>query len=142
MWKTIVVPLAMSAMLAGSAGTSPAGPCAEADRTDDAAAERDEPAEADDTARNVRDREDDTLTPFDQGGSEGDLKITQQIRRALVDDDELSTNAKNVKVITVDRVVTLRGPVESTAERDTIAGVARRTPGVERVENQLEVDAD
>jgi osmotically-inducible protein OsmY len=119
------------------AGASPAirpnsGSCADADG----------PTEADDTAKNVRDRNDATLTPLDQGGSEGDMRITTEIRKALVDDDALSTNAKNVKVITVDSVVTLRGPVETAQERVAIAAIAQKTPGVTRVDNQLEVDAD
>lgn len=95
--------------------------------------------EPDNTGRNVRDRDDAAVTPGDQGSSDTDLKITQEIRRALTDSDELSTNAKNVKIITLDRVVTLRGPVESQAERDAIAKVAQATSGVQSVDNQLEV---
>jgi hyperosmotically inducible periplasmic protein len=98
-------------------------------------------ADADNSGRNTRDRGDATLTPMDQGGSEGDRTITQQIRKALVADKALSTNAHNVKIITVDSVVTLRGPVKSPAEKATIADVARKTGGVKRVDNQLEVEA-
>ena len=97
--------------------------------------------EPDNTGRNVRDRDDATKTPGDQGSSEADIKITQEIRRALTDSEQLSTNGKNVKIITLDRVVTLRGPVDSQAERDAIAKVAQSTAGVQRVDNQLEVDA-
>ncbi len=96
--------------------------------------------DADDTARNERDRNDRTLTPMDQGGSTADRTITQDIRKMIVDDDRLSTNAKNVKVITVDGVVTLRGPVKSAAEKTTVAGMARKAPGVKRVDDQLEVE--
>ena len=101
----------------------------------------DTPPAADNTGRNVRDRNDQAVTPGDQGSSDADLKITQQIRRALTDSDQLSTNAKNVKIITLDRVVTLRGPVSSSAERDAIVKVAKSTAGVRRVDNQLEVAA-
>ena len=100
----------------------------------------DDRKDADDTARNVRDRDDRTLTPTDQGASEGDRTITQEIRKAVTDDDNLSTNAKNVKIITVDGVVTLRGPVKSTQEKTTVAGIARKAPGVKRVDDQLEVE--
>ena len=96
--------------------------------------------DADNSGRNTRDRDEATLTPMDQGGSEGDRTITQQIRKALVADKALSTNAHNVKIITVDSVVTLRGPVKSPAERATIAEVARKTGGVKRVDDQLEVE--
>jgi osmotically-inducible protein OsmY len=101
----------------------------------------DPPAAADNTGRNVRDRNDQAVTPGDQGSSDADLKITQEIRRALTESDQLSTNAKNVKIITLDRVVTLRGPVSSAAERDAIAKVAKSTAGVQRVDNQLEIAA-
>ncbi len=96
--------------------------------------------DADDTARNARDRDGRTLTPMDQGGTESDRTITQEIRKAVTDRDELSTNARNVKIITVDGVVTLRGPVKSETEKTTVASLARRTTGVKRVDDQLEVE--
>jgi len=79
---------------------------------------------------------------LDQGNSSGDLRITQNIRKALVGDNALSTDAKNVKVITIDQVVTLRGEVETAKERETIVSLATATPGVKRVEDQLEIDQD
>jgi osmotically-inducible protein OsmY len=88
----------------------------------------------------VRDRDDKTLTPMDQGGSASDRELTAAIRRAIVDDDSLSTNAQNVKIVTVDGVVTLRGPVKNTAERAAVASMAAKANGVKRVENQLEVE--
>lgn len=96
--------------------------------------------DADDTARNARDSKGNTLTPFDQGGSEADREISAAIRKALVDNDQLSMNAHNVKIITRDGQVTLRGPVKSTAEKTTIANVAAKTTGVKGVDNQLEVE--
>jgi osmotically-inducible protein OsmY len=95
--------------------------------------------DADNTGRNVRDRHD-TLTPMDQGNSEADRTITQSIRQELVKNDRLSSNGKNIKIITVDGVVTLRGPVKSAEERSTIASVAQRAGGVKRVDNQLEIE--
>jgi hyperosmotically inducible protein len=100
----------------------------------------DAPKDADDTARNVRDRDSKALTPMDQGGTEGDRTITQEIRKALTGSDELSTNAKNVKIITVDGVVTLRGPVKNANEKTTIASIARKASGVKRVDDQIEVE--
>ena len=96
--------------------------------------------DADNTGKNVRDRDDKTLTPMDQGGSASDRELTAAIRRAIVDDDSLSTNAQNVKIVTVDGVVTLRGPVKNTAERAAVASMAAKAKGVKRVENQLEVE--
>jgi len=100
----------------------------------------DQRPDADDTERNVRDRKDTTLTPTDQGGSESDRTITQEIRRAVMAQDGFSTNAKNVKIITVDGVVTLRGPVKTADEKATIASLAGRTAGAKRVDNQLELE--
>ena len=98
-----------------------------------------DPPNADNSAKNVRDRNDKTLTPMDQGGSEADRDLTAAIRRAIVADDALSTDAHNVKIITQDQVVTLRGPVKSAAEKAAVAAKAQQAKGVKRVDNQLEV---
>jgi osmotically-inducible protein OsmY len=95
--------------------------------------------EPDNSGRNVRDRNDATKTPADQSENEGDRTITQNIRKALTDDDSLSTNAKNVKIITNDGTVTLRGPVKSEKEKSDIEAKAKQVAGVKRVDNQLEV---
>src|SRR5262245_53616897 len=98
-------------------------------------------AAADNTARNVRDKDANVPTPMDQGGSEADRTITEHVRKAVVDDDALSTNAHNVKIITQNGVVTLRGPVNTATEKATVVAMARSTPGVTRVDDQLEVKA-
>jgi len=61
---------------------------------------------ADNTRINVRDRDDSTLTAGDQGASEADRDITQQIRKGLTSNDKMSTTAKNIKIITRDCKVT------------------------------------
>jgi hyperosmotically inducible periplasmic protein len=94
---------------------------------------------ADNTGKNVRDRADGALTPEDQGGSEADREMTRQIRRAITSADQASMNAKNIKIITRDGTVTLRGPVQNDQERQTIAATAQKIPGVHAVDNQLEV---
>lgn len=93
--------------------------------------------EADDTGVNVRDRGGETQTPFDQSNEERDVELTRQIRQQIVEGD-FSMNAENVKVITEQGVVTLRGPVESEAERQAIVEIAR-VAGAARVDDQLEV---
>ena len=97
--------------------------------------------DADNTAKNVRDRGDKTLTPPDQGGAAADRELTAEIRRTIVGDDSLSMNAHNVKIVTVDGVVTLRGPVKSADEKAMVASKAQAAKGVKRVDNQLEVEA-
>ena len=96
--------------------------------------------DADNTARNVRDRNDATIDPLDQGGSEADRNITAEIRKAVVADDSLSMNAHNVKIITRDGVVTLRGPVKSSEEKMAVASAAAKIAGVKKVDDQLEVE--
>jgi osmotically-inducible protein OsmY len=93
----------------------------------------------DNTGKNVRDRDDKTLTPFDQSESEADRTLTQRIRQAVVDDDSLSTNAKNVKIISVNGRVTLRGPVASEQEKAAIATKAQQIAGADKVDDQLEI---
>ncbi len=93
----------------------------------------------DNSGRNERDRNDATKTAGDQSESEADRTISQNIRKAVTSDDSVSTNGKNVKIITVDGVVTLRGPVKSEAEKTNIAAKAQQIAGVKNVENQLEI---
>lgn len=97
---------------------------------------------ADNTGRNVRDRSNQSLTSGDQSENETDRTITQNIRRALMDDDSLSTNAKNIKIITINGVVTLRGPVNTDREKNEIAKKAKAVNGVKSVDNQLEVNRE
>jgi hyperosmotically inducible protein len=93
----------------------------------------------DNTAVNQRDRAPENLTPMDQSNKPSDLKMTQEIRRAIVKDDQLSTDAKNVKIITIDGAVTLRGPVKTDQEKAAIAAKAAQLAGDSNVHNELEV---
>jgi len=94
---------------------------------------------ADNTKLNERDRDRTKITPFDQGNNQADLDTTQNIRKAIMADDSLSMDGRNVKVITNAGVVTLRGPVKNNAERVAIETIARNYAGANRVDNQLEV---
>jgi osmotically-inducible protein OsmY len=96
----------------------------------------------DNTARNARDRNTHAVTAGDQAENEADRTVTMQIRRTLMEDDSLSTNGKNVKIITINGVVTLRGPVNSDREKNEIGRKAREVTGVKNIDNQLEVKAD
>ncbi len=91
------------------------------------------------TEINVRDKGNTTLTPEDQKETESDIKITADIRQAIIKNKSLSVNAQNVKIITRNGVVTLRGPVESKKESKKIKKIAKHTPGVLKVDNQLEI---
>ncbi len=77
-------------------------------------------AKADDTAVNKRDRADAELTADQQKNNRSDVQLTAEIRRAIVKDKTLSTNAHNVKIIVRDGLVTLKGPVASQAEKTKV----------------------
>ena len=94
---------------------------------------------ADNSAKNQRDVKGGPLTPEDQSNAKPDIDLTARIRQAVVKDDALSVLAKNVKIITVDGAVTLRGPVNSQAEKDSIQAKAVQIAGAGKVTNQLEV---
>ena len=96
--------------------------------------------DADNSAKNARDRGDETITPTDQGGSAADREVTANVRKAIVEDDALSMNAHNVKIVTTGGVVTLRGPVKSASEKSSVAAKAQKVAGVKRVDNQLEIE--
>lgn len=96
-------------------------------------------ADADNTSINERDRNGTLPTAGDQSESDVDLQATQLIREALVKENNLSTTAKNVKIITIKGVVTLRGPVNSEAEKAHIEQVAKKIAGVKNVDNHLEI---
>jgi osmotically-inducible protein OsmY len=95
--------------------------------------------EPDNTARNVRDRNNSTLTPLAQGNSKADLDTTSQIRKEIIAGKDMSVSAKNVKIITIDGHVTLRGPVNTAEEKRLIGEIADRIAHSENVDNQLEV---
>jgi osmotically-inducible protein OsmY len=99
--------------------------------------------DADNTAKNERDRDSNAMTADGQmEGSKGDVEITRQIRAAIVEDDSLSSNAKNVKIITKSGQVNLRGPVANAAESTKIASIAQKYVGAAKVKNELEVSKD
>lgn len=95
--------------------------------------------DADNTGRNIRDRNSDAVLPTNQSENDEDRAITQRIRQAIMADDTLTNDAKNIKVITIKRVVTLRGPVNTAEEKENITKKANQTKGVAEVDNQLEV---
>ena len=93
------------------------------------------------TEINVRDKGNTTLTPEDQKETESDIKITADIRKAIIKNKSLSVDAQNVKIITRNGLVTLRGPVETKKESKKLKKIAKHTPGVLKVDNQLEIKA-
>ena len=97
------------------------------------------PVAPNNTAVNVRDRAPDAMTAGEQSNAKGDVALTRKIRRAVVKDSSLSMLSHNVKIVTANGNVTLRGPVNSEAEKVAIASKAKAIAGAGNVDNQLEV---
>ena len=93
----------------------------------------------DNTKVNNRDQAKGATTADQQKENASDREITQKIRRALVDDKSLSTYAHNVKVVTQDGQVTLKGPVRSEDEKKTVEAKATEVAGAGQVINQLSI---
>jgi uncharacterized membrane protein len=88
--------------------------------------------------KNARDRDDQSVTATDQSNDPADLKLTADIRKMVVGDDSLSMMSKNVKIITVGGVVTLRGPVETEKEKAAIESHAKQG-GAKNITNEPEI---
>ena len=99
-------------------------------------------AEPDNTGVNARDTNRETREPklpIDQKETQHDVDLTAKVRQRVLATEGMSINARNVKIVTADGHVTLRGPVDSPAERDTIARIAREIAGEGNVDDQIEV---
>jgi hyperosmotically inducible protein len=109
-------------------------------RVDDQAAPKVlEQRPADNTGTNERDRKETETTADNAGQSNSDVDIMAKIRRSVVDDDSLSTDAHNVKIVAEHGIVTLKGPVATAAERDAIVAKASMVVDPKNIVNQIEI---
>lgn len=97
------------------------------------------PTAPNNSAVNVRDRAPDAMTADQQSNTKSDMTTTREIRKAVVKDHSLSILAHNVKIVSVNGKVTLRGPVNTEKEKVAIASKARAIAGRGNVDNQIEV---
>jgi hyperosmotically inducible protein len=81
------------------------------------------------------------VTTADQQKMNGsDRQLTQKIRKAVIADKSLSTYAHNVKIISQNGSVTLKGPVRSEDEKKSIvAKAAEIVGGPDKVTDELTV---
>ena len=94
---------------------------------------------ADNTKVNTRDRAKGAVTADQQKENAADRELTQKIRRELMRDKTLSTYAHNVKVVAQGGQVTLKGPVRSEAEKQSVESKAVELAGAGHVTNQMSV---
>lgn len=93
----------------------------------------------DNTKINQRDRNAGEPTADQQKANSSDRAITQQIRKSIVKDSSLSTYAHNVKVITQNGMVTLKGPVRSEEEKKAIEQKATEVAGADKVTSEIDI---
>ena len=88
---------------------------------------------------NQRDRANGATTADQQKENATDREITQKIRRAVVDDKTLSTYAHNVKIVSQNGQVTLKGPVRTADEKKNVEAKAIAVAGSGHVTNQINI---
>jgi len=88
---------------------------------------------------NTKNNKDQTTTADQQKMDPSDRAITQKIRKSIHDDKSLSTYAHNVKIITQNGKVTLRGPVRTVDEKNSIHSRAAAVAGEDNVTDELQV---
>lgn len=94
---------------------------------------------SDNTKMNQRDRNPNEPTADQQQNNRSDRDITQQVRKAIEADKNFSTYAHNVKVITQNGQVTLKGPVRSEEEKSAVEAKAAAVAGEGKVTSELTV---
>jgi osmotically-inducible protein OsmY len=95
--------------------------------------------QADNTRMNRQDRGPNDVTADQQKADRSDREITQQIRKSITSDKSLSTYGHNVKVITQNGMVTLKGPVRSEEEKKAVEAKAAEVAGADKVTNEIDV---
>ena len=93
----------------------------------------------DNTQTNQGDASKNAKTADQQKMNPADRETTKKIRSALMDDKSLSTYAHNIKIITTDGMVTLKGPVRSEEEKSAIDAKAKEIAGDSNVRNELTI---
>ena len=78
-------------------------------------------------------------TADDQKNNKSDVNLTAEIRKQILDDKSLSTSAHNVKIVSENGAVTMRGDVNSTEEKNQVLSIARKVAGARNVTDQITV---
>ena len=80
-----------------------------------------------------------STTADNQSSAKSDRELTAKIRKAIIADKDLSTYAHNVKIITANGAVTLKGPVKSDDEKQKVAADAANVVSADHITNNLTV---
>jgi osmotically-inducible protein OsmY len=101
--------------------------------------QQDQQPPADNAKTNQGDANKGAMTAEQQKMNPSDRETTQQIRSALMKEKSLSTYAHNIKVITRDGKVTLKGPVRSEGEKNEVAAKAASIADAGNVTDEMTV---
>ena len=94
----------------------------------------------DNTKVNSRDRNAGEVTADQQKENAADQALTRKIRQSIMADKSLSTYAKNIKIISQNGTVTLKGPVKSGSEKKSVMAKAVAVAGsADKVSDQISV---
>jgi hyperosmotically inducible periplasmic protein len=108
----------------------------------DTVATQDKTTKPDNTRVNQADRAPGAVTADQQKNNKTDKETTRQIRKALVGDKSLSTYAHNVKVISQNGTVTLKGPVKTDDEKKAVESKAAEVAGASNIKSEITVTGD
>lgn len=98
-----------------------------------------EAPKADNSAQNAGAERRNAVTAERQDNKKSNVEILAQIRRTIMDDNGLSMNAKNAKILFKNGLVTLKGPVDSDSEKARLEELAKSCSNVSSVKNMLTV---
>jgi hypothetical protein len=98
--------------------------------------------DADNTAQNKGATQNEAVTADKQGNSKLEVTVLADVRKAILAESGLSTNAQNAKILYgKDGTLKLRGPVDTDAEKTRLEEIAKGVSGVKAVKNMLTVTA-
>jgi hyperosmotically inducible periplasmic protein len=103
------------------------------------ARQSDPQAQPDNSKNNKGDNQKGAVTADQQKETAADREMAKKIRKSIASDSSLSTYAHNIKVIVRDGMVTLKGPVNTDAEKTAIGSKASDIAGADKVQNELTV---
>ena len=101
--------------------------------------QQDQQPAPDNSKTNQGDADKGAMTAQQQKMNPADRDTSKQIRSALMKDKSLSTYAHNIKIITRDGKVTLKGPVRSEDEKHEITAKAASIAGADNVNDELTI---
>jgi len=98
-----------------------------------------QPTQPDNIKANQRDRDKSEKTADQASNAQNDRDTMQKIRKSIVDDNSLSTYAHNIKIVSKNGKVTLKGPVRSEEEKRSVGQKATEVAGADNVTNEVTI---